>query len=128
MEKKWRNYFTGKLRHINIRFFVNDRVDKGEVKIDYFPTQIMLEEYFTKPLKGEVFKIFREVIMGYKSILSLQSNQVSIKEHVGNNGGKCLKLFLIKNVTWHVCIKKYNLKTNKLKESQKYESNTNKQK
>ena len=46
----------------------------------------MLDDYFTKPLKGKVFKIFNDLIMGYKRISSLESIPVSIKEHVGNNG------------------------------------------
>ena len=62
---EWEKYCTGKLRHINIRyFFVKDRVDNGKVKIEYLPTQIMSADYFTKPLKGTVFKISRDFIMG----------------------------------------------------------------
>ena len=69
MEKNGSNYCTGNSRHINIRcFFVKARVDKGGVKIDYCPTQMMLADYFTKLLKGKVLKIFRGVIMGYKPI------------------------------------------------------------
>ena len=64
--------FTEKLIHINIRFFFWDKVDKGEVKIDYCPTQMMLADYFTKLLKGKVLKIFRDIQMGYKPILSLK--------------------------------------------------------
>ena len=49
---------------------------------------MMLEDYFKKPLKERVFKIFRDVIMGYKLISLLKSIAVSIKECVGNNGEK----------------------------------------
>ena len=28
-------------------------MDKGEVKIEYFPTQMILVDYFTKPLKED---------------------------------------------------------------------------
>ena len=42
--------------HINIRyFFVKDRVDSGEVKIEYCPTKEMVADYFTKPLQGASF-------------------------------------------------------------------------
>ena len=53
-------------------FFVKDRIDKGATKIEYCPTQMMLVDYFKKPLKGEVLKIFRDIIMGYKPILLLK--------------------------------------------------------
>ena len=57
MENNGGNSCTENLIHINISyFFVKDRVDKGELKIEYFPTQIMLSDYFTKPRKGKVFK------------------------------------------------------------------------
>ena len=47
---------------------------------------MMLADYFTNALKVKVFKIFRDIIMGYKPIYSLESILVSIKERVGNNG------------------------------------------
>ena len=41
---------------------------------------------FTKPLKGKVLKIFRDIIMGYKPLSSLKSIPASIQELVGNSG------------------------------------------
>ena len=49
-------------------FFFNNRVYKGKVENKYFPTQMVLVDYFTKPLKGTLFKIFRYAKMSYKSI------------------------------------------------------------
>ena len=73
MDKNGGNYCTRNSRHKNIRyFFVKDRVDKGEVKIEYRPTQMMLADYFTKPLKEKVFKILMDIIMCYKTISSLK--------------------------------------------------------
>ena len=66
-----RNCCTINSIHIHIIFF-KDRVDKGGFKINYDPTQIMLANYFTKPIKEKVSKIFRYVIMGYKPISSLE--------------------------------------------------------
>jgi hypothetical protein len=51
-------------RHVSIRyFFIKDRVDLGEIKIQYLPTEDMVADYFTKPLQGELFLKFRNAIM-----------------------------------------------------------------
>ena len=51
MLKNGRNLCTENSRHVHIRlFFVKDRVDKKEMKVEYCPTKIMLADYFTKPL------------------------------------------------------------------------------
>ena len=73
MLKNGRNSCTGNSRHVHIRyFFVKDRVEKGEVKVEYCPTLQMVADYFTKPLQGSLFNKLRDVIMGYKSISTLQ--------------------------------------------------------
>ena len=42
MDNNERKYITRNLRHINIGvFFVKDRVDRGEVEIEYYPTKMM---------------------------------------------------------------------------------------
>ena len=73
MLKNGRNSCTGNSRHIHIRyFFVKDRVDKGEVKVEYCPTLQMVADFFTKPPQGALFNKFRDVIMGHAPISSLQ--------------------------------------------------------
>ena len=38
-------------RHINIRyFFITDKVQNGEIDIEYMPTSEMIADYFPKPL------------------------------------------------------------------------------
>ena len=72
MEKDGRNSFTGNSRHIDIRYFVvKDRVYKKKVSIVYCPTGIMLADYFTKPLNGDMIRLYRGVIMGPISIEEL---------------------------------------------------------
>ena len=86
LEKNGRNSCTGNLRHIGIRyFFVKDRVDKGEISIEYCPTEYMLADYFTKPLQGKVFRVFRRVIMGYETISWLRQQLKTSKKRVGIN-------------------------------------------
>ena len=77
MEKNERQLCTGSSRHFDIRyFFVKDRVDKGEVKVEYCPTELMLSDFFTKPLRGSLFKKFRDIVMGYTTISSLKMKEV----------------------------------------------------
>ena len=72
MERNGRNLCTGNSRHIDIKYFwVKDKVDKKEVRIEYCPTTLMLADYFTKPLQGNLFRRFRQVIMGYVHINDL---------------------------------------------------------
>ena len=74
MLKNGRNSCTGNSRHVNIRyFFVKDRIDKKEVRVEYCPTEIMLADFFTKALQGRLFLLFRSVIMGYQPISILNN-------------------------------------------------------
>ena len=85
MEKNGRNSCTGNSRHINTRyFFVKDRIEKGEFKVEYCPTLLMIGDYFTKPIVGKRFRELRKVIMGEKSIFDLDPSILQpIKERVG---------------------------------------------
>jgi hypothetical protein len=72
-EKNGRNSCTGNSRHIHIRFFfIKDQVDAKKLQIVYCPTGQMLADYFTKPLQGKLFHLFRNVIMGWKHINTLK--------------------------------------------------------
>ena len=69
MEKNGLNSCTGNSRHIHIRhLFVKYRIDKGELKVAYFPTHLTLEDFFTKLLMGDMFRKLSSVIMGCTSI------------------------------------------------------------
>ena len=66
MEVNGRNSCTGNSRHVDIRyFFVHNRVNSGNIKVVYCPTERMLVDFFIKPLQGGVFKKFRNAVMGY---------------------------------------------------------------
>ena len=53
-------------RAINIRyFFLTDQVEKGNMSIEYCPTDMMWADYMTKPLQGVKFRKFRDDILGY---------------------------------------------------------------
>jgi len=72
MEINGRNSCTGNSRHVNIRYFwIKDRIDNKEVRVEYLPTHIMLADYFTKPLQGEQFRFLRAFIMGWRPMSDL---------------------------------------------------------
>ena len=51
-------------RHINIRyFFVTDRLAAGDISIKYCPTEKMVADFYTKPLQGKLFRMFRNLIL-----------------------------------------------------------------
>ena len=81
IEKNGRNSCTGNSRHIAARYYwVKDMVDKGLVKIQYCPTELMLADFFTKPLQGNLFNIMSSYVMGK---ISLHDLIEQIKERVG---------------------------------------------
>ena len=81
LEKHGRVSSSKRTRHINIRyFFVKDRIESGEVSVEYCPTEHMLADYFTKPLQGSQFKIFRNRIMNYNPDEESNLNYRSVLE------------------------------------------------
>jgi hypothetical protein len=64
LESNGRKSVGPRSRHLNIRlFFVQDQQEKGHIKIEFCPTDLMLGDYFTKPLHGQKFTTFRNQIM-----------------------------------------------------------------
>jgi hypothetical protein len=54
-------------RHINIRyFFVKDRVDGKEVRLQYMPTDDMIADILTKPLQGSKLRELRALLLNWK--------------------------------------------------------------
>ena len=90
METNGRNSCTGNSRHIEIKYFwVKDRVDRKEIKIQYCPTWLMLADYFTKALQGSLFVKYRNIIMGYTHIDEILCDKLyPLKERVENTNRK----------------------------------------
>ena len=74
MEKDGKKSCTWNSKQINIRyFFVKDRVDGNKMSIAYCGTEHILAYFFPKYLRGYIYSWkFREVIMGWKRIDTLQ--------------------------------------------------------
>ena len=60
---------SSRSRHISIKFFwIADRVKQSKMAIQHCPTDIMLADYFTKPLQSKKFRMFRQVVMGWERV------------------------------------------------------------
>ena len=72
---------------------VKDRVDKEEFIIEYFPTEFMLEYFFTNPLQGNLSKkridfiIRRDHVDTTEDIISSQPKN-ALKQVSGEDGKK----------------------------------------
>jgi len=66
-------------------------VDKKEIQIVYCPTEVMLADYFTKPLQGKLLHELRAVIFGWKSVESLEQ-KIVLGERVGNSNYQSTKI------------------------------------
>jgi hypothetical protein len=54
-------------RHIAIRFyFIKDRVESNELRIEYMPTEDMVADILTKPLQGELFRRLRAKLLNWE--------------------------------------------------------------
>ena len=67
LENNGRSSSSRQIKHLNIRyFFITDHIKKGELKIEYCPTDDVIADFFTKPLQGKNFIQFRKIIMNLK--------------------------------------------------------------
>ena len=60
-------------RHINIRyFFITDRLDTDNITLRYCQTEHMLADFLSKPLQGNLFRKFRDVLLGLAHLSTLR--------------------------------------------------------
>ena len=65
LEENGKSSSGRRTRHFNIKYFyITDLIQRGEVTIEYCPTNDMIADYMTKPITGAKFKRFRKQIMG----------------------------------------------------------------
>jgi hypothetical protein len=87
LETNGKRSSSKRTRAINIRyFFIADQVEKGSVEIKYCPTNLMIGDFFTKPLQGKKFEFFKDLILGKKSVSSLESDARSVLEDENSHG------------------------------------------
>ena len=85
LEENGRASSSKRTRHINIRYyFVTDRANCGEIKLQHCPTAEMLGDYFTKPLQGALFTKFLDRILN----LQAAPSTVPVEDHRSVSGQK----------------------------------------
>ena len=66
LENNGKRSSSKRTRAINIRyFFITDQIEKGNVTVEYCPTEQMLGDFWTKPKQGTPFQAMKKKIMGH---------------------------------------------------------------
>ncbi|CAI7778992.1 unnamed protein product [Closterium sp. NIES-53] len=77
-----KNWFANRTKHIALRyFFVKDEIEKGRLKLSYFPTSEMAADYLTKKLGKHKFE-YCMLLTGQGHVIS--SDTPEAKGSVGN--------------------------------------------
>ena len=80
LEKNGHKSMGQRSRHIKIRyFFITDQIQKGNVQVEYCPTDQIAGDYMSKPLQGHKFEGFRRTIMNLPTEESARVPRVSRK-------------------------------------------------
>jgi hypothetical protein len=92
LEVNGRTSAGAKSRHLDIRYFwIKENLEDMHIKVRHCRTLKMLADFFTKPLQGSLFRIFRDIILGTNRIISIDSiPDLLVKERVGKDlqGGR----------------------------------------
>jgi hypothetical protein len=65
LEKNGKSSSSKRTKHISVRYyFVTDRIKKGDISIEWCPTEDMTSDFGTKPNQGATFTRFRDQLMG----------------------------------------------------------------
>ena len=73
LEQNGRGSASQRSRHINIRyFFITDRLSTDNITLRYCQTDHMLADFLSKPLQGNLFCKFRDVLLGHAHVSSLR--------------------------------------------------------
>ena len=81
LEENGRASSGKRTRHINVRYyFITDRIANGEVRIAHCPTDRLIADFYTKPLQGKLFRLFRSLILNLddKTALSMSASEQNL--------------------------------------------------
>ena len=85
IEKNGKRSSGKNTKHMDNRYFwIKDRLGSEKIKVEYCPTEMMLADFFTKPLQGSLFRKFRDAVLGYTHISELKqmTEEASPQERV----------------------------------------------
>jgi hypothetical protein len=72
LEKNGQRSSSRRTRHLDIKYFwIKDKLKIEGIEVVYCPTDLMVADFFTKPLQGALFHKLRAVVMGRVPISSL---------------------------------------------------------
>ena len=85
MEKSGKKSLNRNSGHIYIRYLsAKDSIESKKIPTAYCSTEHILTDFSTKALQGSLFAKFRDVIMRWKHVDTLQMGPPSTKENAGN--------------------------------------------
>jgi hypothetical protein len=91
IEKNGKRSSGQKTKHMDNRyFFIKDRLNTENIRVEYCPTGQMIADFFTKPLQGNLFRKLRDLVLGYKHIseandMFQNSEKSPLQECIENN-------------------------------------------
>ena len=76
LEENGRKSCGEKSRHIDIRYiFIKDVLKREDIKIEHCRTDLMIADFFTKPLQGNLFRKFSNIAF---SVLSMKRGEILV--------------------------------------------------
>jgi hypothetical protein len=88
LEKNGTRSSGKRTRHLDIRyFFITDRVDRKEVRIEYCPTEHMRADPHTKPLQGRLFREHRDWMLNISGSNQVVESQECVKARLARARG-----------------------------------------
>ena len=94
---------------------MKDRIDRGEFRVKYCPTELMVADFFSNQLQGSLFKNLGTVIMCEVDLLTFLNNKSSpSKERDGvPTGTTDIDCADVKNIPTYASVVKRNIQKNK---------------
>ena len=114
LEKNGRHSSGKRTRHLNIRyFFVTDRIGANEINVQYCPTELLIADFYTKPLQGAQFRKLRDIILNIQDGVSKSSKmllkeikEVPDKPTTLSSPQECVEINVSKNLNENVGLKR----------------------